>query len=903
MATFEITKDGKTFEVTADTAEQAMAAVGLGEPEDLTTMAEDIQGAGTKLLDGLLLGFGDEAAALGRAGIDMGVAALFGEEASLYGGDFDKAYEATLADTRDVEQRFSQQNPGVSLTAEVIGGVAGLGAGGAALRATGAATRGATRGANLIRGAGVGTVEGATYALGEKEGDIADRYYDLTFEDVLITGLGTAAGGLGGVLTRGSSAESRSLGELASIGTDRVIDAAGATGATVKELGGAVGDVAYKAVASVSPETASKGREILGAVSDVSNDIFAQVRPGLKEIKKHFDEKLMPVQSLAKKRVSEQFGSRLKRGAINGQVMVNKVDDLFKTHKMSSVRDAIQTSPRAMAAMADAANAELKKEQREVARQALREELGEELYGNYNNFIKAQEAMLDDIAQGTQSVKRTYGYMSVARELKKGEDLAADSLEKARLRREAREPLRTTDASAKDKTKLARLNEDGTGLSSYGADSPIMNPVDSHHFWMRSHGQLNEMNKVLGLRGAQNADEMKEIAKGNYFPEQLRSKLRSLGHSEQAIEDGVEIYNQVVWGSHRAMSKELQALRNLGYATTIGNPYGALLQFHDLFNAAWAKGTGDVMDALAKRNGFDITTGDVNMMSQIHGEIVNAARKSDRSMSGSVLADWAADRSQRLVDWSMEKSRFAALDQWNKGKIMTTALGSNFKQLTKDPAAWRKQWRNTFDKAELMELEQALLKKDTNNPLVKQLALLELADLQPISPANSSLYQLQTPNMRIAYMLKGFAMTQLDLVRNRIRAGLKKPNGRKEVLKDMLAYFIISGGGFGLVNETRQMVKLQAPDYSNVPTLAFYQMMSIPTMGAFGGNQYGAYRFAQDPVGSLKDNFIPPTPMFDAVGKDLSQALQGKGVAPDKTLESLPIIGPFMRGINDMGEE
>ena len=133
MPTYKITAKGKTFKVTAPNQESALAALNMQE-QDLTTTAEDIQGAGTKILDGLLLGFGDEAAAAMRAGIDVGVAGLFGEEASLYGGDFSRAYENIVANQRDVEKRFEEQNPKLALGLEVAAGLpTGMATGKAAL--------------------------------------------------------------------------------------------------------------------------------------------------------------------------------------------------------------------------------------------------------------------------------------------------------------------------------------------------------------------------------------------------------------------------------------------------------------------------------------------------------------------------------------------------------------------------------------------------------------------------------------------------------------------------------------------------------------------------------------------------------------------------------------------------
>ena len=67
MPIYEITVDGEEYEVDAPDEETALAALNLA---DQTTVAEDIQGFGTKILDGLLFGFGDEAASAALAAID-----------------------------------------------------------------------------------------------------------------------------------------------------------------------------------------------------------------------------------------------------------------------------------------------------------------------------------------------------------------------------------------------------------------------------------------------------------------------------------------------------------------------------------------------------------------------------------------------------------------------------------------------------------------------------------------------------------------------------------------------------------------------------------------------------------------------------------------------------------------
>lgn len=912
MPIYEITIDGEEYEVDAPDEETALAALNIG---DQTTMSEDLQGFGTKILDGLLFGFGDEASSAALAAIDSTRARLFGKELSTMGEeDFSASYEKMLARQRDVEQRFQEQSPGIALAAEVAGGVGtGLLTGGAALKGAAklAGKAGTTRGSNALASAAVGAVEGSAYALGEKEGDIGERLDSLTMQDALIAGLGAAAGAVGGSLVRGTAPESKTLGEISDAVTGRLATAAKSTAIKAKDVAEDIGTVAYKATEAVSPSLAKAGRDTIHQLSDTAGDMMTALRPKFDEVQEGFDRLFQPVKDYAAAKVGGQFGARLNRGAINGQRVINRVDDLFKNNKMFELRDSIESAQNPTllkAAFSDYANPELLPRQRAVALRTIKRELNnKEAFNNFRRFIKQQETYLDDIAKGTQSFKRNRGYMSISAESDTKMDLATQTLETERKASEQAARLSTADVSAKEKLKVARLSRDGRGLSKVGMESKAMNPVDSHHYWMRSHAQLNEMNKVLGLRGAQTKEELAEIAKGGFFGNQLRNKLKSAGYSDEAAGNAVEIYNQVVWGSQRSMAKELQALRNIGYASAIGNPYGAALQFHDLFNSAWANGSRETFEALANKNGFKLSVKDVDIAQQIHSEIVNGAKKADGSFTQTALADWAADRSQRLVDFSMKYSGFQKLDGWAKGKIMSSALGREFGELGANPAKWRSKWRNTFDTGELNELEAALKNKDTNNDLVKQLALINLSDLQPISAASSSLTQLSTPKARILYMLKGFAMTQLQLIRKRVAGQLKSGGNRKEALKDMLAYFLISGGGYGIVNESRQIIKGQSPDYGNVPMLAFYQMMSIPTMGAFGGNQYAAHLFAENPVEQTAMNFVPVVPVIEGLGKDISDLFTAddpkERFLPDETLKTVPILGPIYRGISDTLDE
>jgi len=89
--------------------------------------------------------------------------------------------------------------------------------------------------------------------------------------------------------------------------------------------------------------------------------------------------------------------------------------------------------------------------------------------------------------------------------------------------------------------------------------------------------------------------------------------------------------------------------------------------------------------------------------------------------------------------------------------------------------------------------------------------------------------------------------------------------------------------------------------------LAFYQMMSIHMMSAFGGNHYDTHLFAENPVEQTAMNFVPVVPVIEGLGKDISDLFTAddpkERFLPDETLKTVPILGPIYRGISDTLDE
>jgi len=176
--------------------------------------------------------------------------------------------------------------------------------------------------------------------------------------------------------------------------------------------------------------------------------------------------------------------------------------------------------------------------------------------------------------------------------------------------------------------------------------------------------------------------------------------------------------------------------------------------------------------------------------------------------------------------------------------------------------------------------------------------MFDLFRLQPINAAAQTAFGLANPNARLFYMLKGFAIKQFDLMERRIIKEWQAGN-KKEALQNAARYLVLSGGGYGLVNEARQVVKGEAPDPEQAAIGALYQVGSVLTFGAMGANDYGYDKFMSDPATAFMNNILPPVGATLPANvledtADVARALAAGEVPdplPDDTIKALPIVG------------
>ena len=461
------------------------------------------------------------------------------------------------------------------------------------------------------------------------------------------------------------------------------------------------------------------------------------------------------------------------------------------------------------------------------------------------------------------------------------------------------------------------------------------NIFDSHWTWQRQTLTRMEIGEQLGFRTAGKpvearpirdlmgrASSKKEIKEGastldatasyeaghfRLFDDNIIAEaLKREGYSDVQIKNAQQIIDDIGINANKGMASELDMIRSLGYVGTIANPYGALMNVHDLFNASFELGLGNVIKAVFAKGGVEFSPADMGLARQVFGEFVRKARKGTQKdiellggvTSGNKFIEGAAKASEDLLEWSMKWSGFSKLDQFGKSRIM----GASYNKAKQDIAngSFDTKWQYSFSKPEIQQLKKDIADGVTDSELVRDLVMFDLFKLQPINAAAQTAAGLANPNARIFYMLKGFAIKQFDLMERRIWKEWQAGN-KKQALENLAKYVVLSGGGYGVVNEARQVLKGEAPDPVEGAVSALYQVGSVLTFGAMGANDYGYDKFMNDPLDAIGKNLLPPlgATLPGAVLEDIADAFRTGDPLPDETLYALPVVGKSIKGFFD----
>ena len=137
-----------------------------------------------------------------------------------------------------------------------------------------------------------------------------------------------------------------------------------------------------------------------------------------------------------------------------------------------------------------------------------------------------------------------------------------------------------------------------------------------------------------------------------------------------------------------------------------------------------------------------------------------------------------------------DKSGFRAVDQFGKNVAMTASLKKG-KELIRT-GKFDDEWGFAFTPNEMARLKRDLMRGEKSE-IVKEFAAANIARLQPANMAQMPKWYLEHPNWRLLWMLKTFAMKQIDQIERLVVQ--EGTNGNKiEAIKNAAAYMFVVGG-------------------------------------------------------------------------------------------------------------
>ena len=316
----------------------------------------------------------------------------------------------------------------------------------------------------------------------------------------------------------------------------------------------------------------------------------------------------------------------------------------------------------------------------------------------------------------------------------------------------------------------------------------------------------------------------------------------------------------------------IQALRDSGYATTIGNPASALVQLGDIAASGALKGLKNTLGALFGTKELDVIELGITQATQ---ELVSAKAGA------------------RILNKMLELSQFSRVDRLGKNTIINASIrqargfAKSAKGIEKLRTKYGKAFGDKFDDF----IEELNTRQVSEN--VKFYAFNELADMQPIALSEMPQAYLNNPDGRILYMLKSFMIKQYDVVRREVVQEFKKANTvaeKAEAVKKgatLLGYLAVGNAGTGMIKD---MALGREVDVDQIPDRAMWSLLGI-----YGFNKYVSERYASqgDLLGFATSQLAPAAPIIDAASRGAADIV--KGEADEDTIARLvkpvPVVG------------
>ena len=305
-------------------------------------------------------------------------------------------------------------------------------------------------------------------------------------------------------------------------------------------------------------------------------------------------------------------------------------------------------------------------------------------------------------------------------------------------------------------------------------------------------------------------------------------------------------------------------IRDLGYMYTIANPMSALVQLGDVAVSAALKGSWNTLTSLMLPKRVKL--------SQVLDDTI-----SKEFADPSLFA--------KALEKSFKVSGFKMVDKLGKETILNAALKSNTKLVRSDKGIkkFKEKWSGIMGDEIDVVIDDLKAGNVTDN--VKFLLFNELSDFQPISLSEFPQGYLEAGKSKVLYMLKSFALKQMDVVRREVIQEYKKGNKGQAALKAFRIGAYLSASGL-TIQQTKQILSgKETANADELPSEALWNLLGVYGLSKYTSDKY----LARGEISQAVANTLaPPLTVADTLAKGTTQG------EPEKLLKLIPVFGGLL---------
>ena len=327
--------------------------------------------------------------------------------------------------------------------------------------------------------------------------------------------------------------------------------------------------------------------------------------------------------------------------------------------------------------------------------------------------------------------------------------------------------------------------------------------------------------------------------------------------------------------SPKGPGKHTSAIKNISYLETMGSVTSAITQIGDIAFSLYKSGFYKTGKALAKS---------VAGTSEISREDIGIER----------IAEEFSDKSKtaKALEVVFKLTGLSWMDRMGKESFINAAFDKFSAQAKNPNKKFTKQMADFFgDQAEQITED---LKNKVASDNVKFLLFSELADFQPIALSEMPEKYLTSGNGRLLYMLKTYAIKQIDVFRNEVFIDMgKRPAEALGNLIRLSALVILANGTADILKDLILGRPLESQDDEDD---YLWVKLVDNIIRLFGLSKYSLYKFKKDGVWEGITSIILP-PIFSPVekgAKDIGKMLKDNDeFEPHQAeiIQSVPFLG------------